>query len=622
MLDDFTGTGDTLFERVVITSPLTVSPTASVSETIAKMHQTRSSYAIIAERRPAPLLKTHELKQHLVGLFTEHDLVRAIASQQPFEEMAIAAVMKVQIPTIGKEDITNAAAIFARMRQQQIRHLPIIQTDGQLVGMITQEGILQALNSEDSQQMVALLQQEVMQLRTENQMLLEARNQELEREHLTLSSQLEDKQIEQQQTQAQLEEAYYELEKSHNALRKTNKELNQTLQKLQGTKQTLQQTNTELERRVAHRTSDLLRAEGRWRSLLEEVHLVVIGLDLEGSVNYANPFFLRLTGYSAEEVLGRSWFKNFLPYGEQNHTYQYFQAFINGEEIPLHHQNEILTRSGSTRIIAWHNVTLRDHNNTIIGTMSIGEDITKRLAVERMKGEFVSVVSHELRTPLTAIHGGLHLITSGLVASNSSQGKELLQVAAESSQRLVRLVNDILELERLESDKTKLKPEKVTSQQITAQAVRAFKVAAEAHNITMQVSDPGLALMADGDRLMQVLTNLLDNAIKFSPDSATIWISVEQASLSSKEGKSTALFKVKDEGRGIPSEDLSAIFERFTQINYDDSREKGGTGLGLAICHNIVRQHGGKIWVESVLGKGSCFYFTVPLFSTSTSPLS
>ena len=116
---------------------------------------------------------------------------------------------------------------------------------------------------------------------------------------------------------------------------------------------------------------------------------------------------------------------------------------------------------------------------------------------------------------------------------------------------------------------------------------------------------------------MQVLTNLLDNAIKFSPENATILISVEKTSLSPEKGEAAALFKVKDQGRGIPSENLSEMFERFTQINYDDSREKGGTGLGLAICHNIVRQHGGRIWVKSKLGEGSCFFFTVPLFYSS-----
>jgi PAS domain S-box-containing protein len=605
MIGDFTDAQSTLFERVVITSPLTVSPATAVSETIAKMHQARSSYAVIVEQPPA----SQPSKQRLVGLFTERELVRAVASEQSlakhsFDESPITSVMARQMPTVLKRNVTSAINLFVQMRQQDLRYLPVVDDSGYIAGLITQDSIIQALDSENSQKVVALLQHEVMQLRAENRILLEARNPELEQAQLDLDGQLKNRRREQQSTKKDLEAAYDALERSHNALSVTNQEL-------QSTKRRLQQINAELEGQVERRTSDLRQAESRWRSLLEEVHLVVIGLDLDGKVNYANPFFLWLTGYSAEEVIEKYWFDDFIPEAEYEQTYEYFQTFVNNRELPLRYQNAILTRSGSERIIAWNNVAMRDRTNRIIGTMSIGEDITDRLVVDRMKGEFVSVVSHELRTPLTAIHGGLNLITSGLVASDSQTGKDLLQVAADSSERLVRLVNDILELERLESGKAQINQAEVNSQTLTAQAVRTFQVVASSKEITIEIHDPGLILMVDCDRLMQVLTNLLDNAIKFSPNNTTIELSVERRHPSRQKPK--ALFKVKDEGRGIPSEDLLEIFERFTQINYADSREMGGTGLGLAICHNIIRQHGGEIWVESRLGTGSCFFFTVPL---------
>ena len=235
--------------------------------------------------------------------------------------------------------------------------------------------------------------------------------------------------------------------------------------------------------------------------------------------------------------------------------------------------------------------------------------LAERLSIDRMKGEFVSVVSHELRTPLTAIHGGLQLITMGLVSADSQQGQELLQIAADSSQRLVRLVNDILDLERLESGRTVLEWAPVSSRQLTEQAVWMSQGVAEERQITIMLQDPDLMLMADGDHLIQVLTNLLDNAIKFSPEHATVWLSVEP----DDPAGTMALFKVRDEGKGIPAANLADIFDRFTQVNYSDTRERGGTGLGLAICHNIIGQHGGKIWADSRLGQGSCFCFTVPL---------
>ena len=177
----------------------------------------------------------------------------------------------------------------------------------------------------------------------------------------------------------------------------------------------------------------------------------------------------------------------------------------------------------------------------------------------------------------------------------------------------MRLVNDILELERLESGKVLLQKDRVNTRSLTQQAVETLQVAAREKGITLTVSDPGLSMVADGDRLVQVLTNLLDNAIKFSADNSTIWFSVELRAEETKNRPTMALFEVRDQGRGIPSENLSEIFGRFTQVNHSDSREKGGTGLGLAICKNIVEQHEGSIWVSSELGGGSCFQFTIPL---------
>lgn len=416
-------------------------------------------------------------------------------------------------------------------------------------------------------------------------------------------------------------------EKNHDALAETNETLSRTLQELQSTQQTLELTNDELERRVEDRSKDLIRAEQRWRSLLEEVHLVVIGLDCDGRVNYANPFFLRLTGYSLEEVLQRYWFEVFVHPKDSQHTYGYFRQLINDGALPLRYQNAIVTSTGSERMIAWNNVVLRDRTDTIIGTMSIGEDVTERLAVDRMKGEFISVISHELRTPLTAIHGGIQMIAGGLIPSESAQGQKLLQLAAANSQRLVRLVNDILDLERLESGQEILKKNVFNSQILTSQVADIFTTMAKEKGkekgIVLEVSDPGIDMKADCDRLVQVLTHLLDNAIKFSPENGTIWLSVgldgdvADKALAHGDGTNqdvtTVRFKVRDEGKGIPVEDLSEIFERFTQVNSSDSREKGGTGLGLAICHNIINQHNGKIWVESSFGKGSCFQFTIPL---------
>lgn len=352
----------------------------------------------------------------------------------------------------------------------------------------------------------------------------------------------------------------------------------------------------------------LQESERRWRTLLENVRLLVVAIDRGGTIEYVNPFLLELTGYTEREVVGQNWFETFIPRTKQQQMRQVFAQTLNREDPP-YHQNTILTRSGEEKAIAWDNTLLQDINGQAIGMTSIGKDITERYAIERMKDEFISVVSHELRTPLTSIHGALNLLSTGLVKPESERGQHVISIASESSERLVRLVNDILELERLESGKIQLSPEWIGAAEVIRQATEQIQVMANRAGIELIVAVADTELYLDRDRLLQVLTNLLSNAIKFSPNGSTIELSATPIHPSPVP---TICFCVRDWGRGIPPEKMDSIFERFHQVDASDSRQKGGTGLGLAICRSIVEQHGGKIWVESTLGKGSHFHFTVP----------
>ncbi|MEC4984826.1 MAG: PAS domain S-box protein [Oscillatoria sp. PMC 1068.18] len=354
--------------------------------------------------------------------------------------------------------------------------------------------------------------------------------------------------------------------------------------------------------------ASLKEAERRWRSLLENVRLIVVGLDKAGNVDYVNPFFLELTKYTKAEVLAKNWFKNFLPHHHQTRTFQGFSELIENN-FHLYYQNSILTKSGEERLIAWNNTLLRNAEGEIIGTLSIGQDITERFAIERMKDEFISVVSHELRTPLTSIHGALNLLSSGLLELSSDRATRAIKIAAEAAERLVRLVNDILELERLESGKISLRKQQVNVENLFLQVSEQMQVMADRAGIELEVLPADINLNADPDRVLQVLTNLISNALKFSDPGKTVWLSVD---LGENETGSLVRFQVRDRGRGIPADKIETIFERFHQVDASDSRQKGGTGLGLAICRSIVEQHGGKIWVESVLNQGSSFYFTLP----------
>ncbi len=176
--------------------------------------------------------------------------------------------------------------------------------------------------------------------------------------------------------------------------------------------------------------------ERRWRTLLENVRLIVVALDREGKIEYLNSFFLELVGYEVAEVLGKDWFELFVPQEKQPQVQQDFREMLRQDCSPCY-QYPILTRSMQKRLIAWNHTVLRNGEGEAIGTMSIGEDITERHAMERIKDEFISVVSHELRTPLTSIHGALNLLATGLVDPGSERGDQVIQIAAKSAQRLV-----------------------------------------------------------------------------------------------------------------------------------------------------------------------------------------
>ncbi|MEB3338936.1 MAG: PAS domain S-box protein, partial [Leptolyngbyaceae bacterium] len=368
--------------------------------------------------------------------------------------------------------------------------------------------------------------------------------------------------------------------------------------------QLYEQLQTELhERQQAE--SILREAERRWQSLLNNVQLVVIGLDQGGNVNYANPFFFKLTGYTEAEVIGKNWFETCIPEAEHEQLPTVFSEVLHSNAHP-YYQNLILTKSEETRLIAWNNTPLKDANGNIIGTISIGEDITERQKIERMKNEFIGIVSHELRTPLTSIRASLGLLKIGVYSQKPDRFNRMIEIAMIDSDRLVRLVDDILDLERLESGQIVLTKTPCNAADLIQQAVRSVQAIATQHNIHLVTHPLPVEIWVASDTIIQTLVNLLSNAIKFSPADSTITVSVQQQA-------DSLLFQVRDQGRGIPADKLEMIFGRFQQVDVSDSRQKGGTGLGLAICHSIVQKHGGQIWAESILGAGSTFFFTLPL---------
>ncbi|HEY9628707.1 MAG TPA: PAS domain S-box protein [Coleofasciculaceae cyanobacterium] len=385
-------------------------------------------------------------------------------------------------------------------------------------------------------------------------------------------------------------------------------------------------------------TAVIREAERRWRSLLDNVQLIVVGLDQAGNINYVNPFFLSLTGYAASEVMGKNWFKTFVPASSQSSVQTVFTEVLAQNAHP-YYKNTILTKAGEERFIAWNNTMLQDASGNGTGIISIGEDITERQKVEKMKNEFISIVSHELRTPLTSIRGSLGLLATGVMDDEPDAMKRMIDIAAIDTERLVRLVNDVLDLEKLESGKVSLVRKWCDAADLMRRSIEVMQSSAQEAGVQLVVQPLSLQIWVDPDRIIQTLTNLLSNAIKFSPPGSTVYLQVERDQGTAEAALQTVtqerrnstklsrgatqssnlspaphiLFSIHDQGRGIPTDKLESIFGRFQQVDASDSRDQGGTGLGLAICQSIVQQHDGQIWVESTWGQGSTFYFALPL---------
>jgi signal transduction histidine kinase/CheY-like chemotaxis protein len=228
--------------------------------------------------------------------------------------------------------------------------------------------------------------------------------------------------------------------------------------------------------------------------------------------------------------------------------------------------------------------------------------LQQRKQLDNLKDEFISTVSHELRTPLTSIHGALGLLSSGKAGHVDEKAGNLLRIASSNTERLVRLINDILDLERMESGRAPLQIRRLELREVVAQAVETMRSMAEKFAVVLEIvpepTELAIAFDGDPDRIQQVLTNLLSNAIKFSPRGGLVKVST------ASDGDNLVL-QVMDAGRGVPVEKLESIFDRFGQVEASDARQKGGTGLGLAICRSIVAQHGGTIWAERNDTKGN-----------------
>jgi PAS domain S-box-containing protein len=350
-------------------------------------------------------------------------------------------------------------------------------------------------------------------------------------------------------------------------------------------------------------------SERRSRAIFDNAGVGITVNDLRGPVIVeVNQAFSAMVEYSPQELLGGD-----------------FAALTHPDELSVfnsltpktiegfHREIRFLRRDGTE---LWGELALsllRDETGTPHQVIGVLQDITTRKQAEKVKDEFISVVGHELRTPLTSIRGSLGLLEGGIFGELPPEAQSMLTLAVTNTDRLVRLINDVLDIERMDAGRMELQLVPVKASALVTSALQVLQMNATETGLALHADvDEDLTVSVDTDRIIQVLVNLLGNAIKFSPHRSTITVTA-----SSEQGH--ARFAIKDTGRGIPADRLESIFERFRQVDSSDAREKGGSGLGLAIARDIVVDHGGEMNVESEVGAGSTFSFTLPL-TTGTDP--
>ncbi len=371
-------------------------------------------------------------------------------------------------------------------------------------------------------------------------------------------------------------------------------------------------TNHRLEQELLERQrieEALRQSESRFRSAFDDAAVGMAIVDLDGFWVKVNSKVQTILGYSDAELLTTTFAA--LTYPEDlEMSLQNMHDLLSGKIDAVEVEKRYFHKLGHVVWVLLSVSLVRDRAGQPLYFVAQLQDITERRAIEKMKSEFISVVSHELRTPLTAIHGSISLLVSGVLDHKPDKAQRMLEIASAETKRLVRLVNDILDLERLECSTVVLEREWCDAAGLIMQAIEAIQAIADKAGISLQPEAVPMQIWAAPDRIIQTLTNLLSNAIKFSPADSVIRIGIEH---SNQDDLEYARFFVSDRGRGIPADKLESIFGRFQQVDVSDSRRRGGTGLGLAISRSIVTQHGGHIWAESTLGEGSTFYFTIPI---------
>ncbi len=391
-----------------------------------------------------------------------------------------------------------------------------------------------------------------------------------------------------------------------------NLALKEQTKQLQAANIALQEKQEEISR-INHQKELILNAVGEG----------IYGVNSQGETTFLNPAASKMLGYTLEEVMGKPECLILHPDLIHNDNISGKCPICTSLKdgcIHCDYEAKFQRKDGSYFPVEYISMPVVEKGK-IIGAVITFKDITERCNLEKMKEDFIAIASHELRNPVTLIYGNLELLNRVNYQEKPEKAKKMLDAALQASNRLLKLTKNILDIQRLNTGKFILNKQICIVFDLMQQAINDVQSLADQYKIILKFEPVYTPVWADANALVQVITNLLSNAIKFSLPNTIVYLSAEVITNPDRVPQSchtqlslpSLLFKIEDQGRGIPPDKLEIIFERFQQLDVADARAKGGSGLGLAICKSIIKQHDGFIWVESILEQGSIFYFTLPL---------
>jgi PAS domain S-box-containing protein len=393
---------------------------------------------------------------------------------------------------------------------------------------------------------------------------------------------------------------------------------------LRGAYRRLSGDNAEVQAQLGEQLDSLLdahrevQAYGRKLSLFSErAPIAVFEVDPRATILDMNPAAENLFGWASPEMVGRNMITMLLGVEDRERTQRWWDDFVAAGKPETRVVENCMRRDGLALACEWTMTPLANDEGQVSTIVLQGRDITQQRAAERVRGEFTSTLSHELRTPLTSILGSLALLRSGALGDVPKEQDEIVEIAERNGKRLLDLINEVLDIEKIESGRLTLEPEPLELGELVRESLRLNQGFADRFQVRLALSDemrgevPQATVRADRKRLMQVMTNLLSNAAKFSPPGGSVDVSVIL-----REG--TVRVGVGDRGPGIPEAFRSRIFGRFAQADSADSRIKGGTGLGLAISKRLIEMMQGHVGFEDRPGGGTTFFFELPVMQAGT----